>query len=162
MLVHPKLCYFTSRCDKEDNMTAANCASGKDLALNIATAMFVPITKKPWALKLYWLVPARNMKLIRQSCWSSVAAVINVVWQWVGGQWELVFTLLLKSWGWLAQRKVRETIKLSKIQFNSGLSKNSSTNMNWRKYRRTQMTERQKEHMIEYCLESNQHQPQGS
>lgn len=55
-----ELCTFTESCDKEDNTTAVNSACGKDLAPNITTAMFVPITRKPWALKLYWLVPVRH------------------------------------------------------------------------------------------------------
>lgn len=42
-----ELCTFTESCDKEDNTTAVKSASGKDLAPNITTAMFVPITRKP-------------------------------------------------------------------------------------------------------------------
>lgn len=51
--VYLELCTFSKSCDKEDNTETVSTASGKDLAPNITTATFVPITRKPWALKLY-------------------------------------------------------------------------------------------------------------
>lgn len=55
-----ELCTFTDSCDKEDDTTSVTTASGKDLAPNVTTAMFVPITGRPWALKLYWLSQGRH------------------------------------------------------------------------------------------------------